>query len=45
MATLAAAQVEFIVVGGVAAILNEVMYRTDDVDMIAPPHPRETASG
>lgn len=34
LATLAAAQVEFIVVGGVAAILNDVVYRTDDIDVV-----------
>ena len=34
LAKLAAAQVEFIVVGGVAAILNDVVYRTDDIDVV-----------
>jgi hypothetical protein len=34
LAKLASAQVEFIVVGGVAAILNDVVYRTDDMDVV-----------
>jgi hypothetical protein len=34
LAKLASAQVEFIVVGGVAAILNDVVYRTDDIDVV-----------
>lgn len=34
LAKLASAHVEFIVVGGVAAILNDVVYRTDDMDVV-----------
>ncbi|MBL9045547.1 MAG: hypothetical protein JNM83_28320 [Myxococcales bacterium] len=34
LARLAAAKVEFVVVGGVAAILNDVVYRTDDIDVV-----------
>lgn len=34
LARLASAEVEFIVVGGVAAILNDVVYRTDDMDVV-----------
>jgi hypothetical protein len=34
LARLASARVEFIVVGGVAAILNDVVYRTDDMDVV-----------
>lgn len=34
LSAFAAAQVDFIVVGGVAAILNDVVYNTKDVDLV-----------
>ena len=34
LAKLASAPVEFIVVDGVATILNDVVYRTDDIDVV-----------